>query len=63
MIIASEILLRIIEGAMEGDIRKVRAYSILIAGNLEHEGDIEGAKVINSRLDGSYRDNKSNEEA
>lgn len=58
MDIEVELIARIIEGAIEGDIRKVRAYSLLISGNLEYEGDIEGAKVISSRLDGSYKDNE-----
>ncbi|MBB6716234.1 hypothetical protein [Clostridium gasigenes] len=44
----------IIEGALEGDIRKVRAYAVMIAGNLEYDGEEDSAKVINSRLDGSY---------
>lgn len=48
-------LVKIIEGALEGDIRKVKGYAIMIAGNLEHEGNKEAAKVINDRLDGSYK--------
>lgn len=45
----------IIEGALEGDIRKVRAYAIMIAGNLEYEGQEEAAKVINLKLFGVQR--------
>ena len=43
----------IIEGALEGDIRKVRAYAIMIAGNLEYDGEEEVAKVIKSKLIGN----------
>ncbi|MBU3131561.1 hypothetical protein KPL40_03780 [Clostridium gasigenes] len=42
----------IIEGALEGDIRKVKAYAIMIAGNLEYDGEEDAAKVIKDRLDG-----------
>lgn len=40
----------IIEGALEGDIRKVRAYAIMIAGNLEYEGNKEAAEIIKVKL-------------
>lgn len=52
MEIASEILIYLIEGAIEGDIRTVRGMATLIAGNLEYEGNTEVAESINSILIG-----------
>jgi len=47
---------KIIEGALEGDLQKVIDYAELIASNLDKAGDNRTARLIRSRLDGSYKD-------
>ena len=47
---------KIIEGALDSDLQKVIDYAELIASNLEKSGDDRTAKLIRSRLDGSYKD-------
>lgn len=47
---------KILEGALEGDLSKVKAYAELIIKNLEEEGDERGARVLRCRLDGTYKD-------
>lgn len=57
MIVVSSVAIgKIIEGAMEGDLFKVRAYANMIAENLDREGKERAARIIRSKLDGSYRD-------
>jgi hypothetical protein len=46
---------KVIEGALEGDIQKVKSYAELIADNLYKNGDERAAKIIRSKLDGSYK--------
>lgn len=46
---------KIIEGALIGDLHKVIAYANLIADSLEKDGDKRAARIIRSRLDGSYK--------
>lgn len=50
---------KIVEGALEGDLVKVNAYTKLAIENLESDGDKLGAKILSSKLDGTYKD-KSN---
>ena len=46
---------KIIEGAMDGDLEKVKSYSLFIAYKLEKQGELSAAKLIRSKLDGSYK--------
>jgi len=46
---------KIIEGAMEGDMAKVKAYAKHIAEQLENQGELRAAKIIYNRLNGSYK--------
>lgn len=56
MEIASVILINLIQGAIEGDIRTVRGMATLIAGNLEYEGNAEVSQSINKILEGRDKD-------
>jgi hypothetical protein len=46
---------KMLEGALEGDLKKVRAYAELIADNLEKDGEERAARIIRSKLDGTYK--------
>ena len=59
MIISVTAVAKIIEGALEGDMSKVRGYADLIAQTLKSDGEIRGYKIIASRLDGSYKEQPS----
>jgi hypothetical protein len=47
---------KIIEGALSGDVEKVKAYANFIADQLEKDGEARCARIIRSKLDGSYKD-------
>jgi len=44
-------ILRIIEGGLSNDIRKIVSYSNRLANRLESEGDISMAKCIREKID------------
>jgi hypothetical protein len=46
---------KLIEGALEGDIDKVITYAQFIITKLEAQGEFDKAKIIRSKLDGSYK--------
>jgi hypothetical protein len=46
---------KIIEGALDGDLFKVKAYAEHIAQYLDEHNEGRGAKIIRSRLDGTYK--------
>jgi hypothetical protein len=46
---------KIIEGALDGDLLKVKAYAEHIAQYLDEHNEGRGAKIIRSRLDGTYK--------
>lgn len=46
---------KIIEGALENDLEKVKAYAEHIAKYLDENNEGRGAKIIRSKLDGSYK--------
>jgi hypothetical protein len=46
---------KILEGALEGDMVKVRSYAELAIEKLEGEGKYGGASILRSKLDGSYK--------
>lgn len=50
---------KILEGALENDMVKVKSYAKLLAENLEKDGEERAARIIRKRLDGSYK-NKEN---
>lgn len=45
---------KIIEGALENDLEKVRAYAEHIANYLDERGE-KGSRIIRSKLDGTYK--------
>lgn len=45
---------KIIEGALKNDIDKVKAYSKLAIEHLERDGDTRAARILKSKLDGTY---------
>ena len=49
---------KIIEGALDGDIQKVKAYAQLIAEKLEEQDNLRASKIIRSKLDGSYKNSE-----
>lgn len=50
---------RMLEGALENDMVKVKSYAKLLADNLEKDGDKRGARIIRKRLDGSYKNREN----
>lgn len=46
---------KVIEGAIDGDMRKVKAYAESIADFLEDDGAESASRIIQSKLDGSYK--------
>lgn len=50
---------KILEGALENDMLKVKSYASLLVQNLEKDGDERGARIIRRRLDGSYKNDKN----
>jgi len=46
---------KIIEGALDGDLLKVKSYAEHIAQYLDEHNEGRGAKIIRSRLDGTYK--------
>lgn len=54
--IEPELLGLLVKDAIEGDIKGVRAYAGLIAGNLAYANDTEGAEEINKVLEGRYKE-------
>lgn len=46
---------KILEGALEGDLFKVKSYTELAIKNLEEEGEERSARILRSRLDGTYK--------
>lgn len=42
---------KLIEGALSGDLGKVRAYAKLIANHFEQDGDARSARIVNRALD------------
>ena len=52
------IIAKIIEGALNGDLLKVKSYAEHIVKYLDKHNEGNGAKIIRSMLDGTYK--KSN---
>ena len=46
---------KIIEGAIEGDLLKVKSYAEHIVKYLEDKGEQRAARIIRSKIDGSHK--------
>lgn len=53
--ISVTIIAKILEGALEGDLKKVKGYTELIIKDLEKNKDERAARILKCRLDGTYK--------